>query len=103
MGSPNYSKALYIRIDALRAQLRPAMREIGALDREYSALDIAPDGMPDLPPELLAPKEVRRLLEEANSGLLRVLEILEDARDNAVLITDPNQSDEDRCRAPASP
>ncbi|MGW4125810.1 hypothetical protein [Nocardia sp. NPDC004711] len=71
--------------------VRPA--GIVELDREFAALDIAPDGMPDLRPELPAPKEVRRLFEEANSGLLRVLEILEDARGNAVLITDPNRSD----------
>ncbi|MFE3281281.1 hypothetical protein [Nocardia sp. NPDC059239] len=30
---------------------------------------------------------------ESISGLLRVLEILEDARGNAVLVTDPYQSD----------
>ena len=79
MGSPSHPNVLYTRIDALRVLLRPAMREIVELDREFAVLDIAPDGMPDIPPELQAPKEVRRLLDEANSGLLRVLEILDDA------------------------
>ncbi|GAB4590286.1 hypothetical protein [Nocardia sp. IFM 10818] len=42
---------------------------------------------------MAAAKEVRRLLAEANSGILRVLEILEDARGSAILLTDPNQSE----------
>ncbi|MFE3280612.1 hypothetical protein [Nocardia sp. NPDC059239] len=99
----NHLNALDTRLHTLRGLLREPIREIVDLDREFAALDNAPDGFPDLPPELNAPKEVRRLLEEANPGLLPVLEILEDARGNAVPITDPNQSEFSRCRVPVAP
>ncbi|MFF2088522.1 hypothetical protein ACFVVM_32465 [Nocardia sp. NPDC058176] len=90
---PIHPNTLYSRIEDLRGDLHAPLREILALDKQYALHDIFPEAAADsLPPEVRAVKEVRQLLEQANSGIHRVLELLDAARSAAVELTDPTQT-----------